>query len=159
MSKVYILCKDNINGGFIEYIIKVFSDHTQALKELYKCVNFYDENNDNKKDFDNNYFILTKTINQESESEEEEYERIYDFRDIANYITKDLWQKVIDELPEKNIIKKLIKFQNELREYLKEEKKIIEEIVENKKYTEFSIRKELDEKLDALNIKMPKLQL
>lgn len=159
MSKVYILCKEDKYNADIECIIKVFSNHTQALKSLYKYTGFKDD----KFDFNNSYFILTKTVDQELEislsESEEEYENVYDFRDITNYITKDIWQKVIDELPEKNTLRNLIKFQHELREYLKTREKITEEIVESKKYTQFSIRKELDEKLDELNIKMPKLQL
>lgn len=165
MSKVYILCKENKYEGNIEHIIKVFSDRTQALKELYEHVGFYDKNyNDPDKRFadtffyDNNYVILVKTVDQESEEEsEEEYENVYDFRDITDYITRNIWQKVIDELPEKNTLRNLIKFQHEVREYKNQEKKVSKEIVESKK--NMDIRKELNEKLDELNIKMPKLQL
>jgi hypothetical protein len=157
MSKVYILCKEDRYEGYIQYIIKVFSDQTQALKSLYKYTGFKDD----KFNFDNSYFILVKTVDQESEEsgseDEEEYENVYDFRDIAGYITRYTWQKVIDELPEKNTLRNLIKFQREVREYKKQEKKITEDIVERKK--NMDIRKELDEKLDELNIKMPKLQV
>lgn len=152
MSKVYILCKEDKYEGHIQYIIKVFSDQIQALKSLYKYTGFTDD----KFHFDNSYVILVKTVDQELE-DEEEYENVYNFSDITDYITRNIWQKVIDELPEKNTLRNLIKFQHEVREYKNQEKKVSKEIVESKK--NMDIRKELDEKLDELNIKMPKLQL
>lgn len=166
MSKIYLLCKQDKHEDNIEHIIKVFSDYTQALKELYKYVGFYKEQDIIDIDayieyigtfnFDNGYFILTKMVDQESV---DDYKSVHNFYDIKGYITKDIWKKVIDELPEENTLKNLISFQNEIKEYKNQKEKVAKEIVESKVYTRFSIRKELMEKLYELNIKMPKLQL
>jgi hypothetical protein len=127
MSTVYILCKSDRYGDNIESIIKVFSNRTKALKELYTYVGL----NDGTNRFNNNYFILIKHI--DDDGYEDDYEHVEYFYNHNNYITKDIWQKVIDELPEKNTLNKLISYEYKIRQYLKQEKKIENEIIENKK--------------------------
>ena len=165
MSKVYLLCKEDTSGN-IEYVLNVFSDRTQAIKELYKNVGFYKERDiydaDDDIDYmkehigkfnwDNSYFILIKTVDKEEF--EEDFEHVYDLKAVKNVITENIWQKVIDELPEKQTLKKLISFENQMREYNKQVKEVAEEIKKK-----FSVQKEVKKKLDEININIPTLQI
>ena len=153
MSTVYILCKEDRYRDNIESIIKIFSNRTKALKELYTYAGL----NDGTNKFNMGFFILIKNIDEDSYMEDE-YEHVHHFMYINKYITKDIWQKVIDELPNKKTLTSLISFESKMKEYLKQEKKISDEMIENKK-NNIDIRKELNEKLNELNIKMPEFKL
>jgi hypothetical protein len=153
MTTVYILCKEDRYGDNIESIIKVFNNHTKALKELYEYSWLYNEHDQNIK-FNRTFFILTKNIDDDS-GIDENYEHVYNFVYINKYITKDIWQKVINELPKKKTLNKLITYEIQMREYLKQRKNISNELIENKT----DITKEINDKLNELNILMPELKL
>lgn len=170
MSKVYILCENNDDGDKILHILKVFSDHTLALKALYICSGFLAEggdlyaiNNvtDYTKDctdefyFNGNFCLEIKTI--DASKDEYDYEFVFNFKSLNSLITKEIWMKVIDELPEKETLKKLILFKKEMAEFACQERNLRASI-KNELTQEF-VDDALSEKLNELNLTKPKLQL
>lgn len=148
--KVYILCKESDVSYSIDTIIKVFSNEIEAIKELYK------RSYDGEK-VDYNYIIHKKEIDIESESCES---RLYTFSYYVRCVlTKEIWDRVIEELPENTTLDKLIKYDIEMLEYNRINESFAQDIVQNKYYSRFSIKEQLEEKMKELNIKVPELKL
>jgi hypothetical protein len=137
--------------------------------KLYEYSGLFNEQDIN---FNTSFFILTKNIDDDS-GIDENYEHVYNFIYINKYITKDIWKRVIDELPKKNTLKKLIAFESEIKEYLKQKKYISDDLIENNlpvrqsgtetkelfRVNKKDITNELNDKLNELNIKIPELKL
>ena len=162
MSRVYILVKHAKNCQ-IEEIIKVFSanNYTQALKELYKYSGYgYNEDDEENEqclfNFDNSFYILTRSLdlNDNERDHKRDYVPVYDFSDIRHNINVEIWDKIIEELPNTSTLNKLIEFDKQTKEYNGQVKKIRNEI--DKRYTATNIRKEIKERLDIMNIQQPK---
>jgi hypothetical protein len=109
MIKIYILCKNNING--IDDIVKVFSNKILALKELYRYAGFYCHNEEKfvEKFMGNDYHIECHMI-------DECHPRQYicmpnNLKYVKHLITKDIWLKIIDELPDNKTFNKLVLLQ------------------------------------------------